>query len=55
MISKDELLFFINELQKLIKEHERCEDLKIKQLIQEDILFLSETLHLQSKIDVSIH
>ena len=44
MISSEEMITFIREIYLLINEYNRCDDLKIKNLINDDILFLSNII-----------
>jgi hypothetical protein len=44
MISNEEMIMFMKEINLLIKEYKRCDDEYIKRKINDDIFFLSEII-----------
>ncbi|MCM3443283.1 MULTISPECIES: hypothetical protein [Metabacillus] len=44
MVTKDEMILFIEEIYMLIKEYKRCTDEQMKKQIYRDILQLSEVI-----------
>lgn len=44
MISNEEMIIFIKQIKLLINEYNKCQDLKIKEQIYEEIIVLSDLI-----------